>query len=68
VWLAGGGGGDAYLHVDASLEGFFVRDVRAVATTDVACFNLRSWPGSVLGDILGESLGDGDARGHRFPY
>jgi hypothetical protein len=44
-----------------------VRGVSAVATTNAACFNLRFWPGSILGDILGESLSDGDARGHRFP-
>jgi hypothetical protein len=28
----------------------------------------RSWSGDVLEDFLDESLGDGDARGCRFPY
>jgi hypothetical protein len=44
-----------------------VWDARAEATVDVACFASRSWLGDMLGDILGESLNDGDARGCRFP-
>jgi hypothetical protein len=42
-------------------------ETRAVATAEAACFDLGSWPNDVLEVILGESLGDGDARGRHFP-
>jgi hypothetical protein len=42
-------------------------DVRAAATTEATCFVPRSWPGEVLGDILGEILSGGDARERCFP-
>lgn len=72
VCPTGGGVADAALwllrsrRVAAPLEGF-VWVVRSTMTTEVACFDPGSWPDVVLGDFLGESLGDGGTRGLRFP-
>ena len=52
--------------VDAPLDGF-VRDGRAATTAETTCYDPGSWADAVLGDILDKSLGDGDARGRRFP-
>lgn len=41
-------------------------DGRTVTTTMVACYGPSSWPDVVLGDTLGECLGDGDTRGRHF--
>jgi hypothetical protein len=43
-----------------------VWDAKAVVTVEAACFDLGSWDDDMMEDILGKSLGDGDARVRRF--
>jgi hypothetical protein len=38
-----------------------------VAMAETTCFAPGPWPGDVLKDFFGESLGDSDARRRRFP-
>jgi len=40
---------------------------QGTTTAETASYDLGSWPDHVLGDILGESLGDGDTHGRCFP-